>query len=347
MSRATRLIGIIILISTFGVTRCGWGQSTLPTELPDLPSDPDQWINSGPLSYELMRGKGVVFWYFEETCPKCARKWPGLLEMAATGSQYPVLFVAVSSGTNRRQMLTYVDKHNIDWPMIVDADRSFERASGVEEISLQSIHTARVVTPAGRFVYGYWNDWPRTLKTALDGAKWKVNYETLDPAFHAAARRAEFGDYRPAAAAIQTGLDDKSPEIRKTAMQLRESIERKMQAEIKRRMASLAADDKFGRFTALDGISKQFAPHNLPSDEQAQLELLSRDKGVQQELLAAKAVDANAPLLSSSAGRERKRATAILEKVVKNYPATRAAARAKVLLEVPESISNDSESVTK
>ncbi|MBA3482907.1 MAG: hypothetical protein H0T51_13950 [Pirellulales bacterium] len=32
---------------------------------------------------------------------------------------------------------------------------------------------------------------------------------------------------------------------------------------------------------------------------------------------------------------------------MKNYPATRAAARAKVLLEVPESISNDSESVTK
>jgi hypothetical protein len=343
MSLAKLLIGMIALLSTVAVARSGSCQSTLPTELPPMPSDPEQWINSAPLTYEAMRGKGVVLWYFEETCPKCAGKWPGLLKMAASDSQIPVLFVAVSSGTSRRQMLAYADKHNIDWPIIIDADRSFERASGVNEISLQNIYTARVVTAAGKFVYGYWNDWPRTLTTASEDAKWKVNYETLHPAFHAAVQRAEFGDYRPAATAIRKGLDDKSPEVRKTATQLREFIERKMREEIKRRTASLAADDKWGRFTALDAIAKQFAPHELAKDEHAELERLSRDKAVQQELLAAKALDANASLLSSSEERERIRATAILQKVVKNYPTTRAAAQAKELLDAAKSTANQSD----
>jgi hypothetical protein len=340
MSRTTLLLGLIVLLSTIGVARKASCQSTLPTELPPLPSDPDQWINSAPLTYEAMRGKGIVLWYFEETCPKCAGKWPQLLKMAASGSHVPVLFVAVSSGTNRRQILAYIDKHNIDWPVIVDADRSFERASGVDEISLQNIYSSRVVTPAGKFAYGYWNDWPRTLTAASADAKWKVNYESLDATFHTAVRRAEFGDYRPAAAAIRKGLDDKSPEIRKTARQLRESIERKMRDEIKRRTSSLVADDKWERFVALDAIAKQFAPHELPKEEQAELEQLSRDKSVQQELLAAKAVDANTPLLSSTDQRERQRATSILEKVATKYPATRAAAHAKELLGAAEPVAN-------
>jgi len=32
-----------------------------------LPSSPNQWLNSAPISLESMRGKGAVLYFFEET----------------------------------------------------------------------------------------------------------------------------------------------------------------------------------------------------------------------------------------------------------------------------------------
>ena len=40
--------------------------STANAQQLDLPQDPRAWINSGPVSLETMKGKGVVFYFFEE-----------------------------------------------------------------------------------------------------------------------------------------------------------------------------------------------------------------------------------------------------------------------------------------
>lgn len=32
-----------------------------------LPANPGQWLNSGPISLEAMKGKGAVLYFFEET----------------------------------------------------------------------------------------------------------------------------------------------------------------------------------------------------------------------------------------------------------------------------------------
>src|SRR5690606_16236548 len=61
--------------------------------LPTLPTAAEQWANSSPLTYEGMKGKAVVFWYFEEQCPSCAKKWVGLKELAQAHADDPVLFV--------------------------------------------------------------------------------------------------------------------------------------------------------------------------------------------------------------------------------------------------------------
>ena len=43
-----------------------------------LPANPAMWLNSPPLSAESLKGKGVFLWFFEETCPSCRGKWPGM-----------------------------------------------------------------------------------------------------------------------------------------------------------------------------------------------------------------------------------------------------------------------------
>ena len=223
-------------------------------ERPPLPASAEQWANSSPLSYDGMKGKAVVFWYFEEKCPTCAKKWVGLKELAEAHADDPVLFVGVNSGTEPRQLAAYMDQHGIDWPVIADVDRSFEQASGINEISLQNIHQVKVLTADGKFVNGQWNDLPATVETALQGAAWKTKYDRLNPAFHAAVRRMEYGDYRPAARAIAAGLKDKSPEIKKTAAQLQGAIEKKMTTAIAEATAG-SDGDPWVRFTALEAAA--------------------------------------------------------------------------------------------
>ena len=308
--------------------------SQLPSamaERPALPTAAEQWANSSPLTYEGMKGKAVVFWYFEEGCPTCAKKWVGLKALADAHADDPVLFVGVNSGTEPRQLASYMHKNGVDWPVIADLDRSFEQASGIEQISLQNIYQIKVLTADGSFVNGRWDDIPGTVEKALEGASWKAKYDRVNPAFHAAVRRMEYGDYRPAAMAIAKGLRDKSPEIKQGAAQLQEAIEKKMMQAVDEATAKNAGD-AWVRFTSLETVADRFAPQQLPKEAAAELKKLERDPAVQNELKAAKAVAVNEELLASQEPRDRQRAIKVLNKVVESYPDTRGAAKAKELL---------------
>jgi thiol-disulfide isomerase/thioredoxin len=335
LASLTAIFALIGTISFLSIP--AYGQSpNAPDVPPMLPTDPDQWINSGPLTYDGMRGKAAVLWYFEETCPKCAGKWPALKQLAAENSEHPVLFIAVNSGTHPRELLGYIRRHEIDWPVIVDIDRSFEQASGVGEISLQRIHQVRVMKADGQFTWGRWDDLPGTVETALVGAEWKVKYDRLHPIMHPAVRRMEFGDYRSAAFAIKSGRKDKSPEVRRAAEQVSGFVDRQMGEALEQALKKVPADDAWAKFEAHTRLAKQFAPQELPKEAADELKRLSRDPAIQEELRAAKAVDANAGALSSPDERIRQRAVKVLERVLKNYPETRSAARAKELLDKDE-----------
>lgn len=307
-------------------------QESLPDHPPMLPTSTEQWINSGPLSYDALKGKGVVLWYFEETCPKCARKWPGILQLAQEYAEKPVLFVAVNSGTSRRGIESYVRKHEIDWPVIVDPERTFEAESGVPTISLQRIHTMRLIKPDGTFTYGYWNDWQKSLDIALVDASWNVKYDRLHPVLHPAVRRMEFGIYRPVAAAIKAGLNDESPELRKSAEFTRKYVDRLIQDQLQKSIAGENAQDPWVQYQALELVSSQFAPLALPAKADDRLKQLRADPAIQKESRAARAVDSNANMLRSADPQKRERAIINLERMQKTFAGTHAATRATELL---------------
>lgn len=321
--------GVVIasLLSPLGAVA-----ATLPDKPPALPTDADQWINSGPLTYDNFRGKGVVLWYFEETCPRCAGKWPGMLEMSRNMSDKPVLFVAVNSGRSRGKIQSYIRKHEIDWPVLIDPDRSFEAASEVGVISLQSINSMRLITADGKFTYGYWNDWQKSLDIALRDAKWNVKYDRLDPFMHDAVRRMEFGVYPPVASAIDLGLQDESPSVRRSAAFTRQYVEHQMQVELKRQIGGKDADDLWIQYQVLEAVASRFSPLDLPEHASTQLEKLRADPGIQKEIRAARAIDSNASMLTSADPDKRKRAADNLERMQKTFAGTHAADRAAELL---------------
>jgi len=314
---------------------------TLPESPPELPSDPDQWINSSPLTYEGIGEKGIVFWYFEETCPRCAARWPSLLEEVEQLSDQPVLFVAVNSGCDRRKIAKYVQDHRIDWPVLVDPDRSFEAASGEVAISLERIVDVRMVKPDKTYFWGWWDDIPLTMEHASQGAKWNFKYERIPEELRPAMRRLEFGDFIPAADVLKSGASSDSQDVRRTVTHLRNYIHRQMKENLKAGLVEASSNDLWQRYQALQRTARRFAPHELPQSEAEELRRLEDEPTIVNELLARKAIEATELLLAGSDAKKLKKVANRLQRIIKNYPETRAAARAKQMLETLESTTSE------
>ncbi|MEM9352868.1 MAG: redoxin domain-containing protein [Planctomycetota bacterium] len=304
----------------------------LPSTPPALPDNGYQWLNSSPLTYEDAQGKGIVFWYYEESCPVCASKWPGIMESVEEHAEDPVLFVGVISGRSRADVRSYVRKNKVDWPVIVDEDRSFEAASGDVSINLNSIVDVRVVQPDGSYTWGWWNDIPKTVEHAAKGAAWKFEHDRFPEEFRPVVRRLEFGDYLSAAPAIRSGLKSDSKGLKKTAGYMQQFVEHKMRASIARQTRPLSETDDYGRYLALESVSNRFAPHKLPQAEAEQLEKLQKLPAVASEVTARKVVDAAQPLLSNPDPRKQAKAVTRLRRVIDRHPNTRAAADAEALI---------------
>ncbi len=304
----------------------------LPDTPPPLPENGYQWLNSSPLTYEDAQGKGIVFWYYEESCPVCASKWPGIMEAVDQHAQAPVLFIGVISGRSRADVRSYVRKNKVDWPVIVDEDRSFEAASGDVSIDLNRIVDVRVVQPDGSYTWGWSNDIPKTVEHASMGGDWKFEHERFPEEFRPAVRRLEFGDYLSAAPAIRAGLKSDSKSLQKTAGYMQQYVEHQMRASIARHTQSLGETDHYGRYLALASTSERFTPHKLPQAEADELEELRKLPAVAGEVTARKIVDAALPLLSNPDPKKQAKAVTRLKRVVERHPGTQAAADAETLI---------------
>lgn len=313
---------------------------TLPESPPELPSEPERWINSSPLTYDEIRGKGVVFWYFEETCPKCKRRWPKLMDEVAQFADQPVLFVAVNSGCSRNEIIKYVEDQKITWPVLVDPDRSFEAASGEVAISLQTITEVRMVKPDRTFMWGWWNDIPMTVEHATQGATWKFKYDKVPEELKFAARRLEFGDMLSASSAIRSSLESESEQVRQAAAYMQGYIHKQMQKQINEQLAKIDRADLWLRYTALDATARRFAPLPLPPEEATELKNLSMAPEVADEQRANKGLTAALVLLEKNDEKDRQKALTRLQRIVNNFSETHAAKEAKELLKRAESTPN-------
>ena len=120
---------------------------------PKLPSSTSQWINSPPITNEMLAGKAVVLYFFEEECPKGVEAWPKVLSATTKFVGQPVLFIAVNSGTARPQLENYLRRNKVTWPVVCDSDRSFESQFPFK-ISLQNIKQIYLVLPNGSLKTG-------------------------------------------------------------------------------------------------------------------------------------------------------------------------------------------------
>jgi thiol-disulfide isomerase/thioredoxin len=166
------------LLTGCGEEKIRGGGSTLPGPVPEgvtfvdadpsLPPAPEmslRLLDGKPLTgSEMWEERPVVLFFFASWCTECARLQPGLVQLAERYRDR-VLFVGVAGEDKEEALATYLDEHEVPYPVGIDQRLRVWRSYGVREPP----HPV-VVSRGGRVVKG----WPggisiETIAETLQG----------------------------------------------------------------------------------------------------------------------------------------------------------------------------------
>ena len=297
-----------------------------------LPTNPAAWLNSPPLTTEMLAGKAAFLYFFEEGCPKCRDRWPAIFAAANQFQGKPVVFIAVNSGTPRNEIERYAREVGLKWPVIIDTDRSFEKAAGItNEISLQNIYQARGLLPDGS-IQNASTDIASTVPQLLSDAKWRVEPAEVPELLKPAWLQIEFGNFNAASALVKKNLSSPKADVKSGAEKLLAAVAKERDASIKAADEAYAGDRKWEAFKLYTTLVLRFKTFDLPSEVLTKLRELPTDEAVRNELAAGKLWDGVARQLSPTAPPS-KGALAQLQRIVKQHPDTEAARQAQAVLD--------------
>lgn len=331
MNRAPSLLGAA-WITFFVCATASLPRATAQDGIP-LPTTADSWINAPALTLENLKGKGVVLWFFEEDCPSCRAKWPGLLETAEGFKDKPVLFIGVNSGNSRGEVERYLAEVNCKWPVICDPQRTFEKACGVGEISLQNIYQCRIITPQGQLAQGNPGDMPATVERATEGAKWNVDPDKIPAALRDVMAAVEFGMYPAAIPRLRVAA--KKADTKEGAQYLIDYIKEKAQQASEEAEKLVEAGEEWKAYKAILEVSEKFNGMPLSEKLTAAKKTLAASEPVKRQLRARDQFEAATKAARAGTPQAMKKARVIVDKLIKDFGDTEAGEQAKKMLEPP------------
>lgn len=324
--RFSRLLAIVALI--------GMGATVRADEAPAFPSDPNAWINSGPLSTSGLKGKGIVLYFFEEDCPKCRAKWPELLTEAKEFEGKPVVFIAVNSGSPRAKIQGYVQQVKLPWPVLLDTSREFEKACGLfAEISLQNIYQYRYITPDGEIHQVSTSELTDIAEQAAEGAEWKVDPRTIPDSLKPVWNGVEVGNYKAVAGTLKKSAGSSKADVKEAAAKLMEVVQTEIDGQIAKIKEAQDAGNPYKAFELYSQLADQFAGFELPKDIAALKKDLPKDPKVKAGQAAAKQLEVIRKQLMGGNAAAKAKSTTALEKIVADFPETNLAQQAQSLID--------------
>lgn len=293
-----------------------------------LPEFTGQWVQGGPFTTEGLKGKAVVLYFYEEGCPTCRGKWPGILSVAKQFENEPVQFIAVNSGNAKAAVNTYVSSVKCDWPAYVDLDRSYEKNFGFE-ISLQNIYQTILVDGKGNTHTGGMNE--ESIKRVLPTASWKIPPSEIPDSLKKAWRALEFGQTAVAAPLVKQALGASDAKVKEAAKKLEAVI----QADITKRLEAAKADNegskKWDAYKGYAFVAENYKDFAESKPAGVELGKLRSDKVVARELQAKGMLDKCIEWSNSPKNNEREQAKGGLTALATNFADTEAGATAKTM----------------
>lgn len=298
-----------------------------------FPTQPTDWIGSPPLTLEMLKGKAALLWFYEEGCPKCREKWPAMLASSRKFEGKPILFIAVNSGNSRQEVQSYVRDCNVSWPTIVDSDRSFEKAAGVNEVSLQNIYQMRLLLPDGKLIQGNPGEFEAMADSAVRDAKWNVDPTSIPASLRNAWQAVEVGAFVSASVVLKKSLKSGPPDVKAGAEVLMAAVNAALDKQLKAAESASESGSKWAAYKEFQSLVATFKGYDLPPSVAEQIKTLSTDPAVKAELAAIKVLDGLKKNFSNTSVTVRNRTVAGLQKLVADQPETDAGKEAKAILE--------------
>lgn len=299
------------------------------------PDFPATMLNSPPLSKDGLKGKVVVLYYYEEGCPRCREAWPDKLKIAQSYKDKPVIFIAVNSGNSSADVANYLSEVNCKWPTIVDQDRSFEKACGLDNpISLQNIYQARIITPDGELVGANAQALNQSVDQHLSKASWKLDPKDVPDALKLAWQFMEIGNYNQAAASLTTAQKFLKDDAGKAAAdKIKTAITTEYNNALAPAKEAEAAGDAWAALKSYQTIAQQFSSLPEAAELKTAMTKLNADPKVVKEMKAAKLWVAAQNAARQPNPATKKRAVQMAEQIIKELPDTEAAQAAQAALD--------------
>ncbi len=256
-----------------------------------------------------------------------------MLTAARKFEDQPIVFIAINSGNSRTNVERYIRHNKIGWPVIVDADRSFEKAAGVGEVSLTNILQARIITATGAMRPANFADLEGSATRALAGAKWNVDGTAFPPAIKPAWKALEFGRLDLARAAITTGMKSRDAATKAAATQLNDYVQEQIRAEASKAWKLGTEKKLVEAYILFEQIKQRYQGYPIPENVDTASNWLGSQPVVKQEITAMKILEPAEKLALSQNSSLRSRGIKSLRILLSKYPESQSAVRAQEVLE--------------
>jgi peroxiredoxin len=247
---------------------------------PDFP--PGVFSDGGHYHLSDFRGKLVVLFFYESTCPRCKGLIPDRNKVVAEFKDKPVKFVAVSPHDTLFEARSYITETHLAMPVFADTFNIMETMYG-QDISLNNIYQFRIIGPDGRIV-GY-EMTTAAVEQALSRVKWKYRDEGYDPALNQVIALLEWNQFEPGVRLLQPMRKSSTKTLAASAEKLYQAVHAEGEAWMK--SADTLLESKPARaYDLYTKVAAVFAGDELGKSAAESLKTLANNPKVQAELSA-------------------------------------------------------------
>ena len=241
----------------------------------------------------------------------------------------PIAFIAVNSGNDREEVVRYVRRNKVAWPVIVDLQREFEAAAGVGTVSLKNIWQFASIDAGGAMRRISSSGLEQSATKLLEDAKWNVDPTELDPALQDLWMAVEFGNYSAVSKQLTKASKNRKPDIKHGAEVLLAWVNEQLASSLSAAQSAQESGELWSAYKQYQMLREQFGGYEMEADVSSLLKELKADKTVANELAAQKAFN-RAESRFSKIGMER--TLVALQALIEKYPGTEAATAAQKII---------------
>jgi thiol-disulfide isomerase/thioredoxin len=296
---------------------------------------PGSFSDGGHYKLEDFKGKVLVLFFYESTCPTCRATIPKINQTVLACKDMPVKFIAVGASDTIQDVSSYVRETKLAMPAFVDSVGAME-GLWAWHLSLRNIYQFPIIGPQGQLLnYSVPDRLEADVQQAVKGVKWKYKDQGYDAKLKVPVELFEWNQYEQGMRLLKPLRKSAGKGVAESAEKLFEQVKQEG-TEWKAQADKLAEEKPVAAFDLYTRISNVFGDDELGKSVQEPLKKLKADKKVEEELAARKMLDQLYTAMPKATTQQRGQVEQYCLSIAKKYPTTVAGQRAEQIAKAIE-----------